>query len=287
MPPADSEGRWPLGVFASIDAGFGVRLEVARDLGVPTMHLHAPRRTPRTKETASDFRRRIDELGMRITVVFAGFDGESYADIPTTAKTVGLAPPGTRAERLEELKRIIDFTAMLGVGATGLHIGFVPHAVGSPDFASLVEATRAACRHAEDQDINLHLETGQEPVDVLLEFLSAVDRPNLFVNFDPANMILYGCGEPIEALSRLGPRVRSVHCKDARWSDQPGVTWGQETPLGEGQVDFAQLLQTLADIGYDGPLTIERELSQQPERQQAEIGAAVELLNRLKTPYLN
>ncbi|MCA9238874.1 MAG: sugar phosphate isomerase/epimerase, partial [Planctomycetales bacterium] len=104
--------------------------------------------------------------------------------------------------------------------------------------------------------------------------------------FDPANMILYGSGEPIEAVQKLGKFIRSVHCKDACWSDQPGVTWGRETPLGEGQVDFAGLLQTLDEIGYDGPLTFERELSQQPERQQAEVGAAVEVLNRLRAPYL-
>ncbi len=80
----------------------------------------------------------------------------------------------------------------------------------------------------------IHLETGQEPADVLLGFLETVDRPNLFINFDPANMILYGCGEPIEALKKVGKYVRSVHCKDGRWSDKPGETWGEETALGAG-----------------------------------------------------
>jgi sugar phosphate isomerase/epimerase len=105
---------------------------------------------------------------------------------------------------------------------------------------------------------------------------------NLFVNFDPANMILYGAGEPLPALEALGPRVRSVHCKDATWSDRPGQTWGREVPLGEGDVDFAAFLKILKRIGYDGPLTIEREIPQEPERQKAEIGRAIELLERLK-----
>ena len=126
------------------------------------------------------------------------------------------------------------------------------------------------------------LETGQEPAEVLLRFLSDVERENLFINFDPANMILYGVGEPLPALAKLGKYVRSVHCKDARWSAQPGVTWGQETALGEGDVDFSAFLTTLNRIGYRGPLTIEREIPQEPERQKAEIGRAVALLYRLK-----
>ena len=113
-----------------------------------------------------------------------------------------------------------------------------------------------------------------------------MQRDNLFVNFDPANMILYGTGEPIEALKKIGRYVRSVHCKDALWSDQPGVTWGQEVPLGQGQVNIEAYLRTLQEIGYDGPLTIEREIPQEPARQKAEIGGAVELLERLKRVLL-
>ncbi len=109
---------------------------------------------------------------------------------------------------------------------------------------------------------------------------------NLFVNFDPANMILYGAGEPIPALEKLGSRVRSIHCKDATWSDRPGETWGAEVPLGDGDVDMEAFLKTLKKIGYDGPLTIEREIPQEPERQKAEIGRAIELLERLKRKIL-
>ncbi|QDU91276.1 Xylose isomerase-like TIM barrel [Pirellulimonas nuda] len=274
--------EWPLGVFASIDAGLGVRLDVAQQLGVPTLHLHAPHAEGRTAEAAAAFRKRLDELGMRVSVVFAGFDGESYADIPTVVETVGLVPHAYRAERIAQLKQIIDFTALLGVEATGLHLGFVPHDAASHGFAEVVAVTGEVCDYAAGQGVAIHLETGQEPADVLIAFLDAVGRPNLFVNFDPANMILYGCGEPIDALRKLGARVRSVHCKDATWSDQPGQTWGAETALGEGAVDFEKFLSTLAEIGYDGPLTIEREIPQDPERQKAEIGRALELLNRLK-----
>ena len=274
--------KWPIGVFASIDEGLGVDFDVAHELGVTTVHLHAPSRDSRTPEAARAFAERLQALSLRVTVVFAGFDGESYADIPTVKRTIGLVPVSTRQVRLADLKSIIDFTEILDVDATGLHIGFVPHNAADSEFAALLETTREACDYAAQKGIHIHLETGQEPADVLLEFLEAVDRPNLFVNFDPANMILYGCGEPIPALKKIGQYIRSVHCKDANWSDRPGETWGQEMPLGEGAVDFAEYLKTLDAIGYTGPLTIEREIPQDPDRQKAEIGQAVAMLDQLK-----
>lgn len=274
--------KWPVGVFASIDAGLGVRLEVAHELGVGSIHLHTPHEGSRTMQRATEFNKRLEELGITISVVFAGFEGESYADIPTVARTVGLMPKETRAARTAELKEIGDFARVLGVDVVGVHLGFVPHDRNDPEYGAMIELTRDVCEHLKRNGQKLHLETGQEPVDVLLRFLDDCQLDNLFVNFDPANMILYGAGEPLPALEALGARVRSVHCKDATWSDQPGVTWGREVPLGEGDVDFAAFLKTLQRIGYDGPLTIEREIPQEPERQKAEIGRAIELLERLK-----
>jgi sugar phosphate isomerase/epimerase len=273
---------WPIGVFASIDAGLGVRLEVAHELGVRTIHLHTPHRASRTAQRASEFNRRLAELGIVTTCVFAGFEGESYADIPTVQQTVGLVPRETRAARTLELKEIADFARELSVDCVGVHLGFVPHDAATRDYEALVELTRDICAHCGRNHQALHLETGQEPADVLIRFLDDVDRDNLFVNFDPANMILYGAGEPLPALEMLGSRVRSIHCKDAVWSDQPGVTWGREVPLGDGDVDFAAFLSVLKRIGYDGPLTIEREIPQEPARQKAEIGSAIALLGRLK-----
>lgn len=274
---------WPIGVFASIDAGLGVRLEVAHELGVPTIHLHTPHASSRTSQRAAEFNRRLGELGIITTCVFAGFEGESYADIPTVQRTVGLVPHETRAARTAELKAIADFARELSVDRVGVHLGFVPHDRTNPDYGALVELTRDVCAHCGRNQQALHLETGQEPADVLIRFLDDVNRDNLFVNFDPANMILYGAGQPLPALEMLGARVRSVHCKDAVWSDRPGETWGREVPLGEGDVDFAAFLRVLKRIGYDGPLTIEREIPQEPERQKAEIGGAVALLERLKS----
>lgn len=274
--------KWPIGVFASIDAGLGVKLEVVRALGIPTIHLHAPHRSTRTPERAKAFLEELRAMGVTISVVFGGFEGESYADIPTVVRTVGLVPPETRAERTRELQEIADFARLLGVDAIGLHIGFVPHDRSDPLYQQVVAVTRAVCDHCRGNRQRLHLETGQESADTLLQFIADVERDNLFINFDPANMILYGSGEPLAALRQVGSYVRSVHCKDARWAARPGKEWGAEVPFGQGDVGAETFLRTLKEIGYSGPLTIEREIAQEPERQKAEIGQAVRLISELK-----
>jgi sugar phosphate isomerase/epimerase len=278
--------RWPIGVFASIDAGLGVKLEVARDLGVPTIQLHAPHKESRTKEKAEAFQQRLKAAGITLTAVFGGFEGESYADIPTVERTVGLVPPATRAARTQEMKEISDFAKVLGVKVVALHLGFVPHDTKDPLYQQSIDVTRDLCDHCRANGQNLHLETGQETADSLLKFIQDVQRDNLFINFDPANMILYGTGEPIAALKKVGRYVKSVHCKDGKWAANPGKEWGAEMPLGQGDVGMENYLRTLKEIGYDGPLTIEREIPQEPERQKAEIGHAIRLLNDLKAKVL-
>jgi len=273
---------WSIGVFTSIDAGLGVHLDVAKELGIPSIQLHTPHAAGRTPAAAEAFLKKLDAYGIELTCVFGGFDGESYADIPTVERTIGLVPPETRAARLKEMKEIADFARLLGCDVVGLHIGVVPHDVKSKEYADVIDITRQLCDHAAKNEQAIHLETGQETADALLQFIGDTQRQNLFINFDPANMILYGTGEPIEALRKVGKYVRSVHCKDATWSDSPGVTWGAEVPLGKGQVNIALYLQTLKEIGYSGPLTIEREIPQEPERQKAEIQHAAELLNSIK-----
>jgi sugar phosphate isomerase/epimerase len=278
--------KWPIGVFAGIDAGLGVQLEVAQELGVPTIQLHTPTAAMRTPAAAEAFLARLADAGITLTCVFGGFEGESYASIQASQETVGLVPAATRAARLAEMKEISDFTKLLGCNVVALHLGFIPHDVESPVFREVTAVTQELCDHVKANGQNLHLETGQESADGLLAFHQAVGRDNLFVNFDPANMILYGTGEPIEAVKKLGPLVRSVHCKDGTWAENPGKEWGCEVPFGDGDVNAGAFLAALLEIGYDGPLTIEREIPQEPARQKAEIGLAVERISTLKAELL-
>jgi sugar phosphate isomerase/epimerase len=210
LPQELTVEKWPLGVFASIDAGLGVKLEVAHELGVPTIQLHAPAEPTRTISHAKQFLERLQAMGIRITAVFGGFEGESYADIPTVTRTVGLVPPETREARTTEMKEIADFARVLGVDVVALHLGFVPHDASDPLYREVLTVTRDICDHCARQQQALHLETGQEDADTLVRFIQAVERENLFINFDPANMILYGSGEPIEALEKCPLQGRQM-----------------------------------------------------------------------------
>ncbi|MDB4749343.1 sugar phosphate isomerase/epimerase [Rubripirellula sp.] len=277
---------WPIGVFASVDAGLGVAWDVIAQLKVPTIQLHAPSPEKRNQESAEAFRTQLSEMGVQCSAVFGGFEGESYADIPTVVRTVGLVPADTRQARLDEMLEISNFAKWLGCDTVALHLGFIPHDPQAEGYSDIVDVTRQLCDHCAGHGQFLHLETGQETAEGLLEFIKQVDRDNLKINFDPANMILYGTGEPIEALRAVGKHVRSIHCKDGTWSDKPGETWGAEVPLGKGDVGMETYLRTLKEIGYEGPLTIEREIPQDPERQMAEIGQAIELLTSLRSEVL-
>lgn len=277
---------WDIGVFTSIDAGLGVKLDVAKELGVDTIQIHAPHPENRSQEKADQFLQRLKEMQIELTAVFGGFDGESYADIPTTEATVGLVPASTRQQRLQEMKDISDYAKRVGCDVVALHLGYVPHDQTTQEYRDVVAVTQQLCQHVAANGQDLHLETGQESAENLVQFIKDVGTNNLFVNFDPANMILYGQGDPIEAVQKLGSLIHSVHCKDAKWSDEPGKTWGQEMPLGQGDVGMERFLRTLQDVGYTGPLTIEREIPQEPERQKAEIQHATSLLQELRGKLL-
>lgn len=275
----------PIGVFASIGAGPGVSLEVVQQLGLPTVHVLAPRSDLCTEAYAQEVRNEFERARIEITLVFCSYSEESYETIAAVQETVGLAPPTTRDDRIEQTRRTADFAAALGAPGLGIHVGFISEDRGSAQFGELVRALRGLCEYCSAMGLCINLETGQENAVTLLRFLQEVNRANLGVNFDPANMILYGSGEPIRALRKLGAYLRSCHCKDGTWSEKPGEEWGLETPLGEGDVEIETFLSTLIGLGYEGPLTIEREIS--GEQQARDIGEGVKLLERLKKKLLD
>jgi sugar phosphate isomerase/epimerase len=211
---------------------------------------------------ARDWRSAAEDQDFAVFAIFAAFEGESYADMPTVQRTVGFIPPATRTTRTERSKRVIDTAAAMGVGIFACHIGFVPEDETSPDFLAVRDIVAELCDHAAQYGITFALETGQETAHAMMHFIDKVNRPNLRINFDPANMILYGTAEPIGALEAMAPRVVSVHCKDGNWPEKnkPG-TLGTEMPLGEGAVGMDRFVAKLKAIGYRGPLVIEREVS--------------------------
>jgi L-ribulose-5-phosphate 3-epimerase len=251
-----------------------------KSLGVRCGQMGIPGDMP-LEGAASAWKHALADEAFRVVTVFAAYVGESYADIPTVQQTVGFVPPSTRAERELRTLAVSDFAAELGVPGIATHIGFVPEDSGSLDYAAVREVVRRVCDRAASHGQTFALETGQETAAALLDFLRAADRANLSINFDPANMILYGTGDPIAALDTLASHVITVHCKDGDWppKDSPGAL-GTEKPLGQGSVGMERFITKLKEIGYRGPLTIERE-AHDTEARLRDIIMGAELLRRL------
>ncbi|MBV9301896.1 MAG: sugar phosphate isomerase/epimerase [Acidobacteriaceae bacterium] len=221
-----------------------------------------------------------DENFLAVTAV-ASYTGEDYSDIPSVQRTVGLVPASTREQRVARTKAVIDVAAELGINSIACHIGFIPHNGDESLYAAICDVTRQICHYCASKGQTFALETGQEPAKVLLRFIEDVARPNLRINFDPANMILYGTGDPIDALEVLGKDVISVHCKDGDWPPVANPTaLGIERALGHGSVDFPRFVSKLKELGYRGILSIERE-EPDPARRDRDIRDAVLLLKRL------
>lgn len=233
-------------------------------------------------ETAAAWKRALAEADFHIFTVFAAYEGEDYADIPTVMRTVGFIPRATRAAREVRTREVIDFAAALGVKSFGCHVGYIPHDKADPDYVDVRDMVRRIADYAATHGMSYCLETGQEPAGQLLEFFKDVARPNVKINFDPANMILYGSGEPIEAFRLLRPHVISVHGKDGDWPDPAKAgSLGTERPLGEGSVNMGKFFAVLRETDYTGPVCIESGVHGEAQRWAA-LKKDVEYLKQLR-----
>jgi L-ribulose-5-phosphate 3-epimerase len=202
--------------------------------------------------------------GIVMTGAMLGFPGEDYTTPQTIKETGGFGNPALRGERINRLIWAIHRTMALGLSDLSLHAGFLP-APGDPGRGAILETLTEAGKLAAARGITLAFETGQETADLLRLTLDELSMPNLKVNFDPANMLLYDMGDPIRAVEILAPDIRSVHLKDALRPTVPGQ-WGQEVPLGQGEVNIHEFVNALRKNGYNGPLIIEREVGNQAAR---------------------
>jgi L-ribulose-5-phosphate 3-epimerase len=202
------------------------------------------------------------DKGISVISGMFGCVGEDYSTLQSIRETGGIAPDSTWEQNRRNIRATVPIAHHLGLKLVAFHAGFLPHDESDPDFRKMLNRLAEVADMFADAGINLGFETGQEPAAVLLEVLHKLDKKNVGVNFDPANMILYDKGDPVEALRLLGPWVRQVHIKDALRTKVPG-TWGEEVPVGTGQVDWRAFLTTLDESKFTGDLVIEREAGNQ------------------------
>ena len=196
--------------------------------------------------------------GITITAGMISFPGEDYSTVAAIRKTGGYVSEQEFPIRRQLTKAAARAAKELGLKMLSTHIGFVPPS-SDPHYEPMVKRITDVAGDLNEFGITLLLETGQETAPELLQFLNDLSCHNVQVNFDPANMILYGAGDPIEAIGILGRHIGHVHVKDAKISSAPGKDWGEEVPFGEGDVPPRELLRALKDAKYTGPLVIERE----------------------------
>jgi L-ribulose-5-phosphate 3-epimerase len=230
-------------------------------LGIPRVQLALdPIRTQ--PELWGDFAKESADNGISIVSGMFGTVGEDYSTMETIRLTGGLVPDVTWEGNWKNIQAIAELAKSMRIRLVTFHAGFLPHDQRDPEFTKLLERIRLVADVFAARDIDLGFETGQETAVALREFLERLQRPNVGVNFDPANMILYDKGNPIEALRTLGPWLKQCHIKDARKTHQPG-TWGDEVVVGTGEVNWTEFFRALDELKFGGYCCIEREAGQQ------------------------
>jgi sugar phosphate isomerase/epimerase len=206
-----------------------------------------------------ELRRRVERAELRILSGMMGCRGEDYTSLDSIRATGGLRPDEHWAENLRAAEQAALAARALGLSLVTFHAGFLPHDPGDPERGKLLGRLRQVADVFGAQGLQLGLETGQETAETLRSALVELSRPNVGVNFDPANMILYGMGDPVRALDLLQPSVRQFHVKDALPARTRGE-WGSEVRLGAGQVDWPRFFELARPLGVD--FLIEREAGQ-------------------------
>lgn len=225
----------------------------------------------------TDFPARAAARGVALVSGMFGTVGEDYTTLETIKQTGGVVPDATWEENWRNIQANAELAQRLGLKYVAFHAGFLPHEESDPAFARLLGRLRQIAAVFAERGIDLGLETGQERAETLRTFLQKLECPNVGVNFDPANMILYDKGEPIAALRTLGPWLKACHLKDANRTRVPG-TWGEEVVLGTGQVDWRAFFGVLAELQFKGNACIEREAGTQ---RATDIRTAREFIARL------
>jgi L-ribulose-5-phosphate 3-epimerase len=216
--------------------------------------------------------------GITIVSGMFGCVGEDYSTLEAIRRTGGIAPDKTWEQNWLNIRATAALAQQLKLKLVTFHAGFLPHEEKDPSFTKLLRRLTEVADAFEAAKITLGLETGQETAPVLVKLLTKLKRPNVGVNFDPANMILYDKGNPIAALRVLGPWIRQVHIKDARRTKVTG-TWGQEVTVGTGEVDWPAFFATLKELKFKGNFVIEREAG---EQRVKDIRTAKGVVERMK-----
>ena len=267
-----------IGVMAPLPEGPEEALRKVHEFGLPTCQVVCWQQEHFTDETAERLVDASEAYGVTPTTIWTGYPGPAVWNFLEGPTTIGLVPEAYRSERVAALKAGADFALKAGVPSITTHVGFIPESPSNPLYAGVLMALDEVVGYCKERNIGFWFETGQETPTTLLRVIEDLGYDNLGVNLDPANLLMYGRANPVDALDVIGRYVRGVHAKDGEYPTN-GRELGVEKPLGEGRVNFPVLIPKLKALGFSGALTIEREIS--GPRQVADIRHAVKVLEEL------
>lgn len=248
--------KWDIGVCSwSLQAGLDEVVAAMETIGVD--HVHLAVGPALDAKTGQAYLATVKQQNWTISCTMIGFEQEDYSTLDTIKVTGGVVPDEHWADNKAIVEGAAKVTRDLGVPYLSFHAGFIDE---NDPAKYKIMCERLACLAdiAAAQGIMLLMETGQETAEELAAFMKELDHPALGINYDPANMILYNKGNPLEGLKVLAPWIKHIHIKDATKTETPGQ-WGAEVPWSQGQVNDKAFLATLAEIGYKGTVAIERE----------------------------
>ncbi len=250
----------------------------AADMGLKCCQLCGRDQKAYTDENVQKVLAASIEKDIEITAIWAAWSGPQEWNFYGGPATLGIVPPAYRELRMRELYASADFAYKLGVTDVITHVGFIPENPFDPDFNGTVCALRAFAQYLKARGQYFLFESGQETPVTMLRTIEEIGTDNLGVNFDTANLILYGKASSVDALDVIGQFVRNTHCKDGFYPTT-GKNLGREVALGEGKADFPKIVKKLKELNYTGPYVIEREIS--GEQQVKDIIRARDFISSL------
>ena len=259
MPVASNEGKKPLrlGLIIGVDKDPDAAIAKVKGLGLPTCQAFVDNVDT---SMVARLRQALDKHGIEATSLVVGGPGKEVWDFYNGPLTIGIVPPETRAARVAHIKKASDFAKQCGIPAVQTHCGFIPENPNVPVYKETIAAMRDIVGYCKANGQNFRYETGQETPITLVRAMQDIGFDNQGVNFDLANLILYGKANPVDAIELLGPYVQGIHAKDGLWPTNPKEL-GKEVPIGKGKVDFPRIIARLKELDYRGAVTIEREIS--------------------------
>jgi len=271
-----------IGVMAGLRSGNPTMLNGVVNLGLKACQTCCWDMNFYTRENARKLSEEIWRSSIKVTSLWAGWPGAAVWDFVDGPSTLGLVPRRSRVMRIAALKKAADFAKWSGIPAIVTHLGFIPENPKDKLFQEIVAVVRNIAIYCKKANLEFWFETGQETPVTMLRLLLGTKMDNVGINLDPANLILYGKGNPIDALDVFGKYVKGIHAKDGLYPVDP-MRLGHEVRVGEGKVCFPTFIKRLKEIGYKGAFIIEREIS--GEQQIRDIKKTIVYLKKLLKRY--